>query len=159
MSTSALAAALEPGELHRLAVTATSSSATPAQRVGAAALLELLAAGTASPSAPPAPETPTIPRVVTDLAQVLPASTLSALAELDERQRSAEVAAEASAEAAWAAWEDNAGMVRSAGCGPVLEQAPPDELAWLAGGPNLDDVRLGYGDTSTVVASGFGAHG
>jgi hypothetical protein len=160
MSTSALAAALEPGELHRLALTAASLSDTPAQRAGAAALFEVLAgAGATSPSAPPAPETMPIPQVVTDLRQVLPASTLSALAELGERQRSTALAAEVATEDAWTAWELDAGMVRPAGCGPLPDRPPPDELAWLAGGPDLDDVRLGYGDASTVVASGFDAHG
>jgi hypothetical protein len=91
---------------------------------------------------------------VTDLRQLLPASTLSALAELGERQRSTALAAEVATEAAWTAWEHDAGMVRPAGCGPDPEQAPPDELAWLAGGPDLDDVRLGYGDSSTTVATG-----
>lgn len=160
MSTSTLAAALEPGELHRLALTATSPSATPAQRAGAAALLEVLAAaGAASPSAAPLPGTTAIPPVVTDVRQVLAASTLSGLAQLDERQRTAALAAELAAEAAWADWERTAGMVRSAGCGPVAEQAPADELAWLAGGPGVDDVRLGYGDGSTTVATtGFGTH-
>jgi hypothetical protein len=154
MSTSDLAAALEPGELHRLALTATSLSATPAQRVGAAALLELLAAGAVSPSTAPPPGTPAIPPVVTDLRQFLPPSTLSGLAQLDDRQRGAALAGEVASEAAWAAWEHDAGMVRPAGCGPVAEQAPADELAWMAGGPDLDDVRLGYGDSSTTVATG-----
>jgi hypothetical protein len=150
MDTSALAAALEPGELHRLALTASSPSATPAQRVGAAALLEVLASAGAAVTPAPPPET-TIPAVVTDLRQLLPPSTLSGLAQLDERQRTAALAVEVASEAAWADWEHDAGMVRPAGCGPAADH--PDELAWLAAGPDLDDVRLGYGD------SGFGAHG
>jgi hypothetical protein len=160
MSTSALRAALEPGELHRLARTAASPSATPAQRAGAAALLEVLAGANVAPSgSPPAPATMPIPQVVTDLHQVLSPSTLSALAQLDERQRAKALADELASEDAWADWEHDAAMMRPAGCGPLDDHPPADELAWLAGGYGVDDVRLGYGDSSTTVATtGFGAH-
>jgi hypothetical protein len=80
MSTSE--AALQPGEVHRLAATAASPQATPSQRRGAAAVLELLAAehdelvtgsgdqpGHHRPLAGPMP----IPPAVTHLHQILPA--------------------------------------------------------------------------------------
>lgn len=156
MSTSALRAVLQPGELHRLAVTATSAAASPTQRAGAAALLEVLATE-AVPSSPPAtPVSAPAGSAITSLSQLLDADTVAALARLEASQRAAAEAAEADVEAAWFSWERNAGMARPRGhdapAGSALAAAAED-LAWLRPDPvDLTDVRYGWGDGSTAVA-------
>ncbi len=164
MSTSALRAALQPDELHRLARTAVSPGASPDQRAGAVALLELLAAesgGGTPTTAPPPSGTMPVPPVVEHLHQVLPASTLEGLAQL----RAAEAAAGRSEahtfEEAADAFEDAAGMVRPEryGTGDVSAlSGPASELAWLGGDVDLAEVRFGYGDATVAGGTGRGAH-
>ena len=112
-----------------------------------------------STSPPPAPQptAPPAPVAFTHLSQLLPASTIAALARLEQVQQEATAAAEAASEAAWASWERNAGMARLEthdAAGSALAAPTADHLAWLRpDSADLSDVRCGYGDGSTTVAT------
>ncbi len=155
MSESALRRALrDPATLHHLATTALSAAATPDERAGALALLELAGEDGTAP-APPAVATPAAgSAAITHMAQLLSAEERAALARFDHAQRAAGEAAEAERERAWQDWESAHLAAGSRPQEAALGAAPPDDYwAWLRPeGPDLADVHEGYGDNSTTVA-------
>lgn len=154
MSKSALRRALrDPATLRHLATTALSAGATPDERDGALALLELAAEDGTAP-APLAVATPAQgPPAITHLSQLLSAEHIAALARFDQAQRAAAQEAEAAVERAWDAWETEHFVAGTRPREAAPATAPPGDELGLGLRPGPDLRRMGYGDGSTTVAS------